>query len=282
MNKELDGSDKHYWHRFIPFYEDNLKYYKTPVNILEFGVFKGDSIRWLKKKYPFARIYGCDILPVQEEWPVEDLITYKRIDQSSYFDIVNLFNQIGSNLDLIIEDGSHFPEHQRNCLVAGLKYLNSGGHYILEDLHTSMPKHPLYFNTILSRSGKIKLNAFNLLSSIAKLFGLSTVVRKYFLGKNLFVSPFHLLITFEHMIESGLELDELVINELSTRSLFKKEDVIFLYSKIKSIKIYRRGTLPIKCFNCGTMSFDYSRLTCKCGLDVYSDVDSIAAIIEVK
>jgi hypothetical protein len=39
--------------------------------------------------------------------------------------------------DLIIEDGSHVPRHQADCLRFGFSALNPGGIYLLEDIHTS-------------------------------------------------------------------------------------------------------------------------------------------------
>ena len=51
----LSHSDKSFWHGYLSFYESHL-----PRNIegliVEFGVFKGNSIRWLSQKYPEAKI----------------------------------------------------------------------------------------------------------------------------------------------------------------------------------------------------------------------------------
>lgn len=79
----LKGSDKHYWHRFVPFYEERLKRLKQCNKILEFGVFKGDSVRWLNTLYPDAEIYGSDILDVQSEWPTAKNIRYFHVDQGN-------------------------------------------------------------------------------------------------------------------------------------------------------------------------------------------------------
>ena len=143
-NNLLKGSDKEYWHRYIPMYEEALNKLTNCNRILEFGVFKGDSIRWINNKYPNAEIYGCDILSVQPEWTIAENIKYYYVDQGKLETIKDVFASIGNKLDLIIEDGSHFPEHQRNCLIEGLKHMNKGGIFILEDLHTSLPDHQYY------------------------------------------------------------------------------------------------------------------------------------------
>jgi hypothetical protein len=41
-------SDKHYWHRYSRFYRRHFETLGTVSSILEYGVFKGDSIRWLR------------------------------------------------------------------------------------------------------------------------------------------------------------------------------------------------------------------------------------------
>ena len=51
---------------------------------------------------------------------------------------------LGMTFDLVIEDGSHHPIHQRNCLVETLPHVREGGLYILEDIHTAHPAHALY------------------------------------------------------------------------------------------------------------------------------------------
>jgi len=75
-------SDKSFWHGYTAFYEPRLP---TSINglVLEFGVFKGNSIRWLQARYPTATIVGADILPMQPEWPVDARATYRVVDQGS-------------------------------------------------------------------------------------------------------------------------------------------------------------------------------------------------------
>ena len=74
-------SDKQYWHRYNEFYESTLNSIPEATKILEFGVFRGSSIRWLLKKFPLSNIYGCDILDPTEHWPLSDRVTYFKMDQ---------------------------------------------------------------------------------------------------------------------------------------------------------------------------------------------------------
>jgi hypothetical protein len=63
-------SDKHYWHRYSHFYQRHFETLGRVSRILEYGVFKGASIRWLREMYPDAEIFGVDIVPPRPEWPV--------------------------------------------------------------------------------------------------------------------------------------------------------------------------------------------------------------------
>jgi hypothetical protein len=248
MNTELlMESDKQYWHRYIPVYVEELSKMKQCERILEFGVFKGDSIRWLQNSYPSAQIFGCDILPVQPGWPTSEHIKYFYVDQALPASVNSIFGAIGEDLDLIIEDGSHIPEHQRNCLVEGIKHLKPQGVYILEDIHTSHPEHPYY--------NKIGVN---------------------------YVGPLHLLLFIEHFKALGKSLDKNILEKFSSNSLFNPEQVEFIFNKISQIRIYKRATLPLKCYACGSSDFEYNTMKCKCGVYLYSGSDSMTAIIHIQ
>lgn len=253
----LKLSDKEYWHRFLPVYEAKLNNHKECNKILEFGVFKGDSIRWLSSRYPKAKIYGSDILDVQSEWPKGDHIKYIHVDQGNLDSIKNVFKEINGKLDLIIEDGSHFPKHQKNCLVESLKHMSSGGLYILEDIHTCHPEHSYY---------KSKNNFFSFLKK----------------KQPNYISSLHLLLCLEHLICNKMEMKEGLLNEISKNSLFSSDEILYVFEKIETIEFYRRSTLPHKCFSCNSSEFDYHNLTCKCGVNIYSNSDSMTALITIK
>ncbi|WP_312394589.1 hypothetical protein [Chryseobacterium sp.] len=240
----LENTDKFFWHRYDSIYTQELSNLENVKKIVEFGIFKGDSVRWLNREYPEAKIFGADILPVQSEWTINDAISYYQLDQDKVSDIQNFLNITGNEIDLIIEDGSHFPKHQKNCLVEGMNYLKSNGIYILEDIHTSHPQHDYYTKD----------------------------------GKN-YISPLHLLLFIEHHRSIGVEIHEDKIKELTKNSLFNFNEIINLINTIKDIKIYRRSTLPLKCYNCNSSDYNYHILKCKCGADVYAEADSMTAVL---
>ena len=249
MHDPLSNSDKFFWHHYISFYEQELASF-TCHNVLEFGVWKGASIRWLMNKYPAANIYGADILPLDPSWPQSKRVKYFKVDQGDVEQIRKLHTGIHTELDLVIEDGSHIPVHQRNCLVESISHVRSGGIYIVEDIHTSHPRHP-YF--------KKSKPFFRSLSG-----------------------PLHLLLGIEHIKSLNSEVAQERLVMLSIRSLFSLEDIKFLYDKIDSIKIYKRTILPRYCYSCGGDEFNYLELRCKCGTNLYAETDSMSALIRVK
>lgn len=249
MNNLLDKSDKYFWHRYLDFYEAKFSFLKCQ-NVLEFGVFQGASVRWLLERFPKSHVFGVDILPVQPDWPKDKRITYFQVDQDSTSQIENLFKSIGERLDLIIEDGSHIPRHQRNCLVNSIPHINSGGIYILEDIHTSHPRHPFY-----KKAKRI----------FAPLIG-----------------PLHMLLAIDHMISTGKKPTKKDLDLLIKDSLFSLSDIELLYERISSIDIYKRAKLPIRCFKCGNSDFDFHRFRCRCGVPLYSESDSMSALIHIR
>lgn len=134
----ITQSDKFFWHGYVPFYEQFFKN-RDFKRIAEIGVFKGNSVRWLLERFPNSRITAGDILSPQPEWPQDSRVTYTQMDQGNTDDVDGFFKD--QTFDLIIDDGSHIPEHQVKSLVRGWDKLENQGIYILEDIHTNIGHH---------------------------------------------------------------------------------------------------------------------------------------------
>lgn len=126
------GTDKAYDHNFTDVYEDYFKKYTNPI-ILEIGVYNGASMETYNEYFD----YKCTITGVDNGEQLRYVSTHPNIsiviaDQSRPEELAN---KVGDMFDIIVDDGSHFVEHQINCFEA-LKYkVNKGGIYIIEDLH---------------------------------------------------------------------------------------------------------------------------------------------------
>ena len=240
----LSTSDKSFWHGYLNFYERLLP---KEINgtILEFGVFRGNSIRWLMQTFPTACILGADILATQPEWPVDPRVTYYQLDQGDEEAVRNLLTNI-VDLDLIVEDGSHLPLHQSICLKHGLDVLRPGGTYVLEDIHTSHPAHELYRHEFGSERGQ---------------------------------TAFSVLLGIEHLRRIEAENDDERLETLARGSHFTGDEIRNLAEQIDTVEFYRRATLPASCWNCGSSHFNYNELRCQCGVELFSEADSMTIVI---
>jgi hypothetical protein len=254
-------SDKLYWHGYIPFYETFFSI-RDIKNIAEFGVYKGNSIRWLLERFPSSEIYGADILPLQPTWPKSENFHFTQLDQGDPKQVKSFLQQ--QTFNLIIEDGSHLVQHQINCLIEGMENLAPNGIYILEDIQTARSDHAWW--------GRPKLHwwKFKERKAAKKL-----VKSQHFERGN----ALNLLLALDHYQRINIKIDEEVVKLLSINSLFSKEQIINLASHIKSIHLYQRSHLPDMCHHCGSINFDFINLRCRCGEKVFSDSDSMSFVI---
>ena len=245
-------SDKHHWHRFSAAYAEALTRLGPVTRILEFGVLRGDSVRWLRACYPAAEIHAADILAADAVWPQDPQIHYHRLDQGDPAALTDLFTRLGPGLDLIIEDGSHQPVHQALCLRRGLPQLRRGGLYILEDIHTSHPSHPL-------------------------AQAVAGAAREA--GRRVEANALTLLLALQHLKDSGLPLSDDSQTALSSPTFFAAADVRAIFEALHAITLFRRASLPLSCWSCGSAAFDYPALRCRCGTDLYAEADSMTALL---
>jgi len=245
----VTSSDKNFWHGYIDFYEPFFES-RSIGSIAEIGIFKGNSIRWLLDRFPEANIYGADILPLQNEWPVSERFNFLQTDQGDVEQLNRFFSS--GPFDLIIEDGSHFPEHQALYLIEGVRVMNSGGIYILKDVHTSHPMN-IDYNKKKGFFFKRKIQKGNALS---------------------------VLLGINHYKRIGCEITNEKAELISKNSLLTTPQVLELSRRIKNIHLYKRTRLPDSCYKCGEVDFDYSQYRCRCGENIFSDTDSMTFVIE--
>jgi hypothetical protein len=237
----LDTSDKVFWHGYLPFYEAAFTGWE-PNNILEFGVLRGHSVRWLLQRFPHARITGADILPQAPQWPCDPRVRYVELDQGDAAAVRRCVN--AERFDLVIEDGSHLPAHQAVCLVAGMAALAPGGLYILEDVHTCLTQ------TRAAGAGA-RTNALTV------------------------------LLALDHLRRTGGRVvDEVhALSLVGEGSDIAPADVLALDRAIGGLALYRRSHLPDACWRCGSASFDFARLRCHCGAELLKEDDSMSFVL---
>ena len=118
-------------HNYLPLY---WRYFRdiqfSTKKILEIGIHKGGSLKLWKDFFPNAEIHGFDIDENCKGFE-EDRIKIFIGDQGKEND----FKQFDEDYDIIIDDGSHIPEHMLKSLNYLYKRnLKHGGIYIIEDI----------------------------------------------------------------------------------------------------------------------------------------------------
>lgn len=132
-------------HPFTPVYYELLKDKRTSIKkVLEIGIgYKEMALKWRdyqtgasllmwREFFPNAQIYGIDILPkaLYNDERIKSFIC----DQSSKEDLEKLIENIGSDIDLIVDDGSHKTDHQIFSCLTLMPIVNKNVIYIIEDV----------------------------------------------------------------------------------------------------------------------------------------------------
>jgi hypothetical protein len=130
----LYNTDK-YSHGFIDVYEPYFNQMKDVKNVLEIGVYNGDSLNYFSNYFKDADIYGIDIID-KTQYDSDKIKTF-MLNQENRGDISTFLSKNNIEYDIILDDGGHTMRQQQISFGMFFKNVKSGGLYILEDLHTS-------------------------------------------------------------------------------------------------------------------------------------------------
>lgn len=161
-------------HNYLVWYERFLAPIRDDeIKVLEIGVGNGASLFTWRDYFPRATIVGFDISDNTREY-AGDRISIEIGNQNNIEDLQRVANSHGP-FDLIVDDGSHEPEHQIFSLTALCPtYMNPGGFYILEDIMTDQVVNYLGIIThsVVRKAGtwdKVETIAFYEESTVIKL-----------------------------------------------------------------------------------------------------------------
>jgi len=148
------GSDKcpMVKHHYTPVYYDLFKDIRNDVKkVLEIGIgnadkmkhcvekcpeyHKGASLFMWREFFPNAHIYGMDILG--DCMFIEERITTLCRSQSRLTDILKVLKKTGTDIDIVIDDGSHETADQIFSCQAMLPRLAGNPIYVIEDVNES-------------------------------------------------------------------------------------------------------------------------------------------------
>jgi hypothetical protein len=127
----------HKWIHYFEIYERHFARFRgTPVQIVEFGVSQGGSLRmWRDYFGPQANIVGVDINPECKRFEEAGV----RIVIGDQEDRAFLRGLAGSlpRVDILIDDGGHTMRQQIHTFEELFPLVTDNGVYLVEDLHTS-------------------------------------------------------------------------------------------------------------------------------------------------
>ncbi len=137
----ISGSDKYEQYRDLYEIIGVLLKRKDKLTILEIGIgghdrkfSGGNSVIALKYIFKNSKIIGFDY--EDKKFLDDDRIKTYKGDQSNKVDLLKVAEN-EKEFDLIIDDGSHFVNHQKISFEFLYKYLKVGGVYVVEDIQSS-------------------------------------------------------------------------------------------------------------------------------------------------
>jgi len=120
---------------FTPIYEMFFSSMRDKaVCVLEIGIGGGQSLPMWRQYFSKAQIHALDIVRYGD--PQLPGVALHQIDQTDRMQLMSVGTEFGP-FDIIIDDGGHMMEQQQVSLGTLFSYLQPGGYYFIEDLHTS-------------------------------------------------------------------------------------------------------------------------------------------------
>jgi hypothetical protein len=135
-------------HYFDVYHRHFEKYRGKEVHILEIGIYSGGSLKmWRDYFGPRCHIYGVDIEGACKKYEGDQVKVFigDQSDRSFWED----FKKQVPKLDIVVDDGGHFPHQQVPTLEALLPHLRPGGVFLCEDVQSSFNELASYANGLV-------------------------------------------------------------------------------------------------------------------------------------
>ena len=142
LRKSFDKakSDKGSKHSYEKAYEENFEPLRNePINILEIGIFRGESLAAWVDYFPNAQVYGLDTF--QRIAPKDiDILNHERVHWlKGDSQTLNTKHKIKEKwpdvqFDIIIDDGLHTPAANGATFENLIEFMKDDGQYFVEDV----------------------------------------------------------------------------------------------------------------------------------------------------
>jgi hypothetical protein len=131
------------------------------INFAEIGILNNSSIKMWRDYFRFANIDGFDYDKKLIRKAKKDnlkKVSYHDINVNNVNSINDAFKKTKKKYDIIIDDSTHFFDHQINIINVTKKFLNKGGFLIIEDIYTHKRsyKEEQYFNNLKNIGSEFK------------------------------------------------------------------------------------------------------------------------------
>ena len=130
------GHNAHLYH--LEYEKEFKKIRYENINILEVGVFRGQSLQAWLEYFPNANLYGIDIFTRVHESKI-DVLNNKRVKyikgSSTEANIKDMINKTWGDIkfDVIIDDGLHTPNANKKTFENLIGFLKNDGIFYVED-----------------------------------------------------------------------------------------------------------------------------------------------------
>ena len=137
FRKNQAGRRIHKWLHYFEIYHRHLQRFRGKrIVVVEFGVQYGGSLQmWRKYFGRRAKIYGVDIDPRCKRSDGRRTKVFIG-DQADRDFLQSIVDETGP-IDVVIEDGGHFPAQQIATFEVLYPHMKPDGVFLIEDLHTS-------------------------------------------------------------------------------------------------------------------------------------------------
>jgi len=119
-------------HGFISYYEKYFSPFQyCDLNLLEIGVYNGESLKLWEQYFPHAKILGLDIQDLEMHF-TKERVTIKQVDQTKRGDLEKVLGD--TIFDIAIDDGCHTQKAQQIFMATVFPRMSKGGIMVIEDL----------------------------------------------------------------------------------------------------------------------------------------------------
>lgn len=124
---------------YTPFYDHLFNHLKDKkINFAEIGIEANASTRMWRKYFLNAKIYGFEYEDIKIDNAKKHKLKntfYKKIDVSNQKNIKKAFSKTKIKFDIIIDDSTHYFDHQINVIKNVHSFINEGGILVIEDIY---------------------------------------------------------------------------------------------------------------------------------------------------